>query len=500
MSIFRPCENLFIPIRTIDRGRVFPIEKIGGNRADEPDMNRELFHFNRVSAYYVALIYATISLAYILISDILLIGLNPDDSENLLISLGKGFAFVILTSILLYLLIRRSDRRRLQLQNRIYDLNEMMNQKEIVSQVVRLESIGRLAAGMAHNLNNIMAIIEGNADMIAGKCSGDDTSKNLQAIRNSVARARGLSDTLLSFSEGGEPVKELIDLGRFVAEVSTAQLEGSKVRLSLDIPASLSTVLADRGQLRHAYENLLINSLEVMPGGGTISITGRNVRLGEKEVADLVAGEYIRIEIRDSGPGIPDEVLESIFDPYFSTKGQNRGLGLTLAQSVVRRHGGVVLADSPRGQGARFTVYHPVHRYVPDQRVAIERGEMRTGRILWMDDEQGIREVGKELLEHLGYEAVTASDGQEALEMYREALGSRPFDAVVLDLVVPKGMGGAETMERLLDMDPKVRAVVCSGYSKDPIMASHLEHGFMAVLPKPFLIGSLKKVLDDMLE
>lgn len=115
MSIFRPCENLFIPIRTIDRGRVFPIEKIGGNRADEPDMNRELFHFNRVSAYYVALIYATISLAYILISDILLIGLNPDDSENLLISLGKGFAFVILTSILLYLLIRRSDRRRLQL-------------------------------------------------------------------------------------------------------------------------------------------------------------------------------------------------------------------------------------------------------------------------------------------------------------------------------------------------------------------------------------------------
>lgn len=270
--------------------------------------------------------------------------------------------------------------------------------------------------------------------------------------------------------------------------------------MELDLPQELPTVLADAGQLKHAFVNLLKNAKEAMPDGGSVTIIGRNVILGQDEIADLPAGEYVRIEMRDTGHGMSGEVLERIFDPYFSTKGQNRGLGLPLAQSVIRRHGGAIIAESLKGSGAAFTTFLPVHRFLPDQDVNVERRNTRTKKVLWMDDEEGIRVIGKELLEHLGYEAAIASEGEGALMEYQRALDSQPFDAVILDLVVPGGMGGAETMERLMAIDPKVRAVVCSGYSNDPVMAHHLEHGFLGVLPKPFNIEQLKSVLRKVLE
>lgn len=388
----------------------------------------------------------------------------------------------------------------MQLQNQIGDLNELMNQREIASQMVRLESIGRLAAGLAHNLNNGLAIIEGNADMIGERNKDPESTRNLKAIKASVARGRELSDTLLGFSQGGEPIKDLTEPSKFISELATSFYKGSAIKLDIDLPRELPTVLADTGQLKHAFVNLLKNSLEAMPDGGIVTIVGRNMRIGEKEVADLPAGEYVRIEVRDTGPGLSAGVMERIFDPYFSTKGENRGLGLPLAQSVIRRHGGVMIAESMKGSGARLITYLPVHRFVPDQKVNIERRKVRTKKVIWMDDEEGIRDIGKEFLEHRGYEAIMASDGEEALNEYQKALDSQPFDAVILDLVVPNGMGGAETIERLMTMDPQVRAVVCSGYSNDPVMAHHLEHGFMAVLPKPFNVDQLQNVLRNVLK
>lgn len=459
----------------------------------------KLRRFDRARAYQVVIAYAAVSLAYILVSDLLVIG-TEEHWTTFAASISKGFAFVAVTSILILFLIRRNDRKRLDLQDRIYDLNEVMRHRQMASQMVRLESVGRLAAGIAHNLNNTLAVIEGNVDVIGKGDGGAEVTRNLQAIRSSVARARTLSDALLTFSEGGEPVKEQVEITGFLKELASPMVQGPGMRLSFDLPRGTVTVLADRGQLRHAFENLLSNALEAMPGGGSISITGRIVQLRPGEMADLEGGEYIVIELQDSGPGIPEDVLERMFDPYFSTKGQNRGLGLPLAQSVIRRHGGAIAAESPRGQGARLITYLPVHRSVPDQKVDVTLKRQRTNRVLWMDDEEGIREVGKELLEHLGYEAVTAAEGREALDLYRDALGSRPFDAVILDLMVPNGIGGAETMEELLSMDPQVRAVVCSGYSNDPIMAHHLEHGFLGVLPKPFNVGQLQTVMRSVVE
>lgn len=459
-----------------------------------------LLRFDRIRARHLAIIYASVSMVYIFLSDLVVFMLNQEQWNTLVYSVGKGFGFVIVTAILIYALIRRNDRKRMELQNQICDLNELMNQKEMLSQMTRLESIGRLAAGLAHNLNNGLAIIEGNVEMIGEKNKDPETMRYLKAIKTSVDRGRELSDTLLSFSEGGEPIKDLAQPDRLITDLAVSYYRGSAIRLELDLPQELPTVLADAGQLKHAFVNLLKNAQEAMPDGGSVTIIGRNVILGQDEIADLPAGEYVRIEMRDTGHGMSGEVLERIFDPYFSTKGQNRGLGLPLAQSVIRRHGGAIIAESLKGSGAAFTTFLPVHRFLPDQDVNVERRNTQTKKVLWMDDEEGIRVIGKELLEHLGYEVAIASEGEEALMEYQRALDSQPFDAVILDLVVPGGMGGAETMERLMAIDPKVRAVVCSGYSNDPVMAHHLEHGFLGVLPKPFNIEQLKSVLRKVLE
>ncbi len=357
-----------------------------------------------------------------------------------------------------------------------------------------------MAAGLAHNLNNGLAIIEGNADMIGERNKDPESTRNLKAIKASWLGAESCRTPCSVSPREANRSRTLQNQANSFPNWPPPSNKGSAIKLDIDLPRELPTVLADTGQLKHAFVNLLKNSLEAMPDGGIVTIVGRNMRMGEKEVADLPAGEYVRIEVRDTGPGLSAGVMERIFVPYFSTKGENRGLGLPLAQSVIRRHGGVMIAESMKGSGARFITYLPVHRFVPDQEVNIERRKVRTKKVMWMDDEEGIRDIGKELLEHLGYEAIMASDGEEALKDYQRALDSQPFDAVILDLVVPNGMGGAETIERLMTMDPQVRAVVCSGYSNDPVMAHHLEHGFMAVLPKPFNVDQLQNVLRNVLK
>jgi len=220
-----------------------------GERPPSADVSPHsaLMRFDRIRATYVAIIYASISMVYILISDLVLFRPSEDHWTTLVYSVGKGFAFVIVSAILIYLLIRWNDKKRMQLQNQIGDLNELMNQREIVSQMVRLESIGRLAAGLAHNLNNGLAIIEGNVDMIGKRNKDPESTRNLKAIKTAVARGRELSDTLLGFSQGGEPIKDPTEPGKFISELATSFYKGSAIKLDMDLPGELPTVLADTG-------------------------------------------------------------------------------------------------------------------------------------------------------------------------------------------------------------------------------------------------------------
>ncbi len=232
-----------------------------------------------------------------------------------------------------------------------------------------------------------------------------------------------------------------------------------------------------------------------MPNGGTVRINAENATMRSDKY--LPEGEYVKIMIRDEGEGISKENIEKIFDPFFTTKSSGTGLGLTISFSIIRRHNGNISVESEIGKGTTFFVYLPASQ--KDAEEVAEKDEISIrghGKILLMDDEKDLRDTASTALEHLGYIVKFAKDGKEAIKLYKEALNSRmPFDLVILDLVIPGGMGGKETIAELKKIDPKVKAVVSSGYSNDPVVSNYKEHGFIASLPKPYSIEEMSKIL-----
>ncbi len=239
-----------------------------------------------------------------------------------------------------------------------------------------------------------------------------------------------------------------------------------------------------------------------MPDGGKVEVSAVNLELPAGSIASLSAGQYVKISIRDLGVGIRPENLPRIFDPYFSTRKHARGLGLASAYSVVRKHDGQILVDSRVGHGSAFHIYLPAS-FKPEPAPSTDADSKRLrghGRILVMDDEADILTLVREMLRMLGYEVETARDGVEALDRYQQArITGAPFAAVIMDLTVPDGMGGKEAIRKLRELDPDVRAIVSSGYSYDPVMASFREYGFTGVIPKPYLMEDLGRVLQEVL-
>jgi signal transduction histidine kinase/CheY-like chemotaxis protein len=374
--------------------------------------------------------------------------------------------------------------------------------QEDMARTERLESIGSLAGGIAHDFNNILTAIEGNI-AIAKLHSGSE-SRILEYLDNAEKasnRAEDLTERLLTFAEGGDPVKKPTDLRKMLTETVRFALSGSKVTYSISAGENLWSVELDEGQMSQVIANIVTNAKDAMPGGGVVEMRAENETRVEDGQPGRPAGKYVRIEIKDRGTGIPKENLQRIFEPFFTTKPDGKGLGLAVAYSIVKKHDGWIDADSEVERGSTFRVFLPALESVPEHRCPAEAEcTGGSGRILWMDDEELIREVGGEMLDHLGYSAESAEHGEKALEMFAAALRTKkPYDAVILDLTIPGGMGGKETMAKLRDIDPKVKAVVCSGYSNDPVMANHKEHGFEGVLPKPFKMAELGDVLARIL-
>jgi len=238
-----------------------------------------------------------------------------------------------------------------------------------------------------------------------------------------------------------------------------------------------------------------------MPTGGTIKVWAENLTLGTDSALPLGAGRYIKISVRDQGMGIPLEHLPRIFDPYFTTKHKGSGLGLASAYAIIKNHHGHIAVESTQGVGTTFHIYLPaVERQVipkPEEKRELLVGK---GKILAMDDDEMVREVLGRIFPRLGYEVEFARDGGEAIEMFVQAQGSaEAFAAVILDLTVPGAMGGKETMARLLEIDPQVKAIVSSGYSDDPIMADFKKYGVSGVIAKPYKISELGKILNQVI-
>lgn len=248
-------------------------------------------------------------------------------------------------------------------------------------------------------------------------------------------------------------------------------------------------------------QNLAMNADKAMPEGGTVRVTATNEVLPDGNIHGLRPGRFVRIEVADSGTGISPHHLQRIFDPYFSTKQRGSGLGLSVAYSIVRNHDGLIVADSTLGAGSRMTIWLPTTGRTAEARPATGQVvHIGQGRVLLMDDEELIREVGHAMLIHLGYDVEVCGDGAEAIERYREALASdQPFGAVILDLTVPGGLGGKDVLAAIRAFDPGVRAIVSSGYSNDPILADPVRWGFRTFLVKPYRVDDVARVLADVL-
>jgi CheY-like chemotaxis protein len=279
---------------------------------------------------------------------------------------------------------------------------------------------------------------------------------------------------------------------------------GSNIQCEFDLPNDLLPVDIDAGQINQVINNLIINAQQAMPEGGTIHVKAENIVSSEKMAKQgliVNEGEFVRITIRDNGVGIPAENLGKIFDPYFTTKEQGSGLGLATSHSVIKKHGGYITVESTQGKETTFYIYLPASPRNDESRRSDGKSAFKgKGKILIMDDEDMIREITGELLQNLGYQVEFAKNGSEAIDLYREAQGlGKPFDAVILDLTIPGGMGGKEAIKGLLEIDPKIKAIVSSGYSNDPIMAEFREYGFNGVIIKPYRLTELSQTLQDVL-
>ncbi len=384
------------------------------------------------------------------------------------------------------------------------DVTERERMQEEVLKLRKLESVGRLAGGIAHDFNNLLTGIMGNIEVARMRASArrdEQLEENLQRALKASRRAADLTQKLLIFAKGGEPIRETADIGEIICDSAEFPLLGSNVDLELELDADLWAAEVDPGQISQVIQNLVINADQAMPAGGTITIRGENVVLSAVDAAalSLRPGAYVKIRIRDQGCGIPRHLSDRIFDPFFTTREGGSGLGLSVVHSIVTKHNGRVLVSSEPGIFTEFTLYLPAlrERWVEkDEDLAEpEDAGSRGGRILVMDDDAFVREVMGETLRGYGYEVELVSDGEEALRSYAR----EPFDLVIIDLTIPGGLGGRETIARLRELDPGVRAVVASGYSNSPVMADYERYGFCGCLHKPYAIADLLELLRRVL-
>lgn len=368
----------------------------------------------------------------------------------------------------------------------------------------KLESLGLLAGGIAHDFNNILTAIVGGVTL-AKRCADQPElqRETLDMAERACMRARELTQQLLTFSRGGAPIRRPASIAELLHETARFALRGSNVRCKIVLAPDLRLVEMDPGQMSQVVNNLLINAAQAMPNGGNVELWATNHTLDSSDarLPTLRPGSYVRISIRDEGDGIPQQHLPNIFDPYFTTKPSGTGLGLATCYSIVRRHDGYIDVETVPGEGTTFHIYLPAteHFCLPSDEPPVPDSK-RGGTVLLMDDDPMVRDVGAEMLRVLGFDAVVVSDGREAIEKYRDALErGRGFDAVILDLTVPGGMGGKETAVILRRLDERVRLIASSGYSTDPVMADHRRYGFDGVVAKPYLPEDLDRAMGSVL-
>jgi PAS domain S-box-containing protein len=366
----------------------------------------------------------------------------------------------------------------------------------------KLESVGVLAGGIAHDFNNLLSIVMGNLTLaLLDEKTAATGGRWLREAERGTQRAKELTQQLLTFAKGGDPVRAAVRLADVVKDAAEFALHGATVKAEFDVAADLKPADADKGQIGQVVQNLVINAVQAMPGGGVIRLKLLNEKLATGALPPLPPGDYLRLEITDTGQGIPAEHLPHVFEPFFTTKEHGSGLGLATVYSVIRKHHGHIVVDSVVGTGTTFRIWLPAAREEPPVPATSNNPfEVLKGRVLFMDDEEPIRTMTQALLERLGLSVMVTPDGGEAVRQYAIArISGKPFDLVVMDLTVPGAMGGADAMREILKIDPDAKGIVSSGYSSDPVMANFKAHGFRGMVPKPYRIADFARTIRDVL-
>ncbi len=383
------------------------------------------------------------------------------------------------------------------------DITERKKMEIQLQQSQKIEAIGTLAGGIAHDFNNMLGVITGNISYALSNMNKDDELYEvLSDIQDSAKQAQTLTHQLLTFSRGGAPIKKVADINKLIKESAVFSIRGANAKCSFELSNNLWRTEIDEGQINQVISNLMINANQAMPNGGVITIRTGNVEFETENGFSLSAGRYIKIVVEDQGVGISKKHLPNIFDPYFTTKQKGNGLGLATTYSIIKRHDGHITVYSEIERGTVFNVYLPASlKGIKEPGNKGETKHKGQGTILIMDDQESILKMVGRMLNHMGYEAIFAMNGSQAVELYRDYYQSdKSLDLVILDLTIPGGMGGLRTIIELLKIDPNVKAVVSSGYSNDPIMAGYEDYGFCGVVPKPYTKAQLSEVLNKIFD
>lgn len=380
---------------------------------------------------------------------------------------------------------------------------DMRSRRQLEQELLRsgrLEGLGTVAGRVAHDFNNALAAILGSLSIAARRVDATHPARGpIDTALAACQRAQDLVRELSAFAKGESISRGEVDVRDAVHLAVNAGLRLGRCQARVEIPGDIWPINADATQARQALQHVLHNAELAMPDGGEILVRARNLDIEEPGSVPLPEGRYVEISVVDHGIGIAERDLPRIFDPFYTTRREAAGLGLAIVHAIVHRHGGYVAIDSRVGRGTKVMLYFPaIGRAVAESPTPF-RSAGRP-RALVMDDEPLVRSMLEGLLGDLGFEVVTTPDGHRAIDAYREALaGSSRYDLVILDLTVPGGMGGAETIKQLRLLDPGVQAIVSSGYSEDPILSAPEAHGFAGVLTKPYTFDELAERVEQIL-
>jgi len=387
---------------------------------------------------------------------------------------------------------------------RVEEEKERLEDK--LRQVQKMEAIGILAGGIAHNFNNLLMGIQGNASLAL--MDVDSTYPNYERLKNIEQYTQSgaeLTGQLLGFAKGGKYEVKPIDMNELIKKSSGMFGRTRKgVKIYRKYQKDIWTVEVDQNQIEQTLLNLYVNASHAMPEGGNLYLQTKNVTLDENDVKsyDLEPGRYVKISLTDTGAGMDEKTKDRIFEPFFTTKemGSEKGLGLSLAfaYGVITNHGGIINVQSKKGEGTTFDIYLPASESeIITERKSLEKFLRGTETVLYVDDEKFIISINEEILKKLGYTVLTARSGKEAIEIYKEKQDN--IDMVVLDMIMPK-MDGGETYDILKKINPDIKVLLSSGYSIEGQAMEILERGCDGFIQKPFKIEHLSQIMREILE